>query len=94
MGLTDNTQSTIVFISLILMGIGAVSVPLDLPNHGIIAAGFWIAGIIGMVIKEKLGTVSNTAQVPFQPSNIPSPPPSTQIPTTSPTQEGTFTPES
>jgi hypothetical protein len=59
-GLSDKLQAIAVFISVLLIGLGtaAETIPSTIPadNKALIFTIFWILGIIGLALKEALGT--------------------------------------
>jgi hypothetical protein len=62
MGLSNNQQAIAMFISAILLALGAISVPAGFPVW--VAAVLFILGAIGMAMKEVLGGTTSPTITP------------------------------
>lgn len=60
-GLSDKQQAILTFISLILIGLGSAQVPGNLPSYVYVI--IFLAGALGMALKEALGTIQPTVPV-------------------------------
>ena len=61
-GLTDREQALVVAISALLIALGVITVPSDLPYHEFLGIFFAFAGAIGLALKEWAGGIATTPQ--------------------------------
>lgn len=82
MALTDKQQAYMVFVSQILIALGAVSIPAGSPP--VLTLILFISGALGMAIKEALGSVSQQGTPPPPPTPAPPEAPKTPPPIAQP----------
>jgi hypothetical protein len=61
-GLTDREQALIVAFSALLMALGIITIPSDLPYHQFVGITFAFLGAIGFSLKEWAGGVATISQ--------------------------------
>ena len=61
-GLTDREQAIIVGVSALLIALGVVTIPSDLPYHEYIGIAFAFMGAVGLALKEWAGGIATTSQ--------------------------------
>jgi len=61
-GLTDREQAIIVGVSALLIALGVVTIPSDLPYHEYIGIAFAFMGAVGFALKEWAGGIATTSQ--------------------------------
>jgi hypothetical protein len=61
-GLTDREQAIVVLISGLLLALGAITIPSDIPYHVYVGIVVALLGAIGLALKEWAGGAITTSQ--------------------------------